>query len=82
MSPVVDVVLEFLEHHALEEAALGDEGFGRVIDDDFDVFVLGIFEFPLGGLEELARLARHDFYVLAPRRSELGSSPSRYCRRR
>src|SRR5882724_4158531 len=61
---VVDVVLEFLEHHALEEAALGDEGFGRVIDDDFDVFVLGIFEFPLGGLEELARLARHDFYVL------------------
>src|SRR6266478_4888467 len=61
---VVDVVLKFLEHHAEQFSALGDEGFGRVIDDDGDIFVLGIFEFPLGRLEELARLARHDFHVL------------------
>src|SRR5713226_8376493 len=31
---VLDVVLQFLEHHAVEEAAFGNERFGRMIDDD------------------------------------------------
>src|SRR5580704_4238996 len=60
---VLDVVFQFLEHHAGELAALDDEGLRRVIDDDFDFFSLGVFEFPLGSLEELTRLARHDLDV-------------------
>ena len=59
----LDIVFQFLEHHAGQPAAFRNEVLGRVIDDDFDVFPLGILEFPLGRLEELARFARHDFHV-------------------
>ncbi len=44
-------------------AVLNDERLGSMIDDDLDFFRLGVFEFPLGSLEELTRLARHDFHV-------------------
>src|ERR1700676_2175038 len=62
--PVVEVVFQFLEHHARQAPALGNERLRRMIDDDRDIFVLSVFKFPLGGLEELAWLARHDFDVL------------------
>jgi hypothetical protein len=60
----VDVVFHDLEHHALELAALDHEGLRRAVDDDLDVLFLGVLELPLGGLEELARLARHDLHAL------------------
>jgi hypothetical protein len=35
-----------------------------MVDDDLDVLLLGVLEFPLGGLEEAARLARHHLDAL------------------
>ena len=47
----------------LELAVLHDERLWGVIDDDLDLLLLRILQFPLGGLEEAARLARHDLDV-------------------
>ncbi len=60
----VEVVLDHIEGHAAQLAVLEHEVFRRTIDDDLDVFFFGVFELPGRGLEELARLARHDFHVL------------------
>src|SRR5690606_7973502 len=61
---LVEVVLELVEAHSDELAVLDDERFRRVVDDDLDAFLLRVLELPFRGLEELARLARHDFHVL------------------
>ncbi len=37
-----------------------------MIDDDLDVFLFGILELPVGGLEESARLACHNLDVFCP----------------
>ena len=60
----VHLVLEPLERHALELSALDDEGLRGVVDDDLDLLLLRVLQFPLGGLEEAARLARHDLDAL------------------
>ncbi len=58
--PSCEFVLHLLEQHAGELAALDHEALRRAIDDDLDVLALRILELPVGGLEESARLARHD----------------------
>ena len=48
----------------VELAVLDHEGLGRAVDDDLDAFLLGVLQLPRGGLEEAARLARHDLHAL------------------
>ena len=67
----VHLVLEPLELHALELAALDHEALRGVVDDDLDLLLLGVLQLPGRGLEEAARAARHDLDVLAPRRREV-----------
>jgi hypothetical protein len=45
-------------------AVLDHETLRRAIDHDLHGFMLGVLEFPRRGLEELARLARHDLHIL------------------
>src|SRR5690606_22839396 len=61
---LIDVVLELVETHPHELAVLDDESLRRVIDDDLDALLLRVLELPVGSLEELPRLARHDLHVL------------------
>ena len=61
----IEIVFHDVEHHADQLAAFADERLGRVIDDDLDVLGFGVFQFPLGRFEELARLARHDLHVVS-----------------
>src|SRR5215831_9698104 len=60
----IELVLHLVELHADEATVLDDERPGRAIDDDLDALLLGVLELPLGGLEEAARLARHDLDAL------------------
>ena len=60
----IHLVLHDIEQHALELSALDHEGFGRAVDDDLDALGFGVFEFPLGRLEELPRLACHHLHAL------------------
>src|SRR5262249_10231461 len=58
---------KLLELHADELARLlaraHDEALGRVVDDDLDLFFLGVLELPGRRLEVLARAAGHDLDV-------------------
>ena len=60
----LELVLHLLEQHAGEPAVLDDERLGRAVDDDLDALLLGVLELPGRGLEEAARLARHDLHAL------------------
>ena len=60
----VDVVFHLVEQHSGEPAVCDDEGFGHAVDDDLDVLFFSVLEFPCGGFEEAARLARHHFHAL------------------
>src|ERR1700683_2691450 len=45
--PIVQIVFEMLEYHALELTSLDHETLGRAIDHDLDGFLLGILELPV-----------------------------------
>src|SRR5262249_59237902 len=60
----IELVFHLVEAHAGEAAVLDDERPGRAVDDDLHALLLGILELPRGGLEEAARLARHDLDAL------------------
>ncbi len=58
-----NVVLDTVKQHPLQLAAVDDEFFWRVINDDLDPLLFGVLELPIGGLEESARLAGHNLDV-------------------
>jgi len=62
---VVELPLDPVEVHSLEDALLDHEVLGGVVDDDLDLLFLGVVELPWRSLEESARLARHDLHALA-----------------
>ena len=61
---VLEIVFHQFEGHTLEFAVLDDEFLRGVIDDDFDVFFLGVLQLPIRCLEELPRFARHHLDAL------------------
>src|SRR6185503_10545997 len=63
LTAAVELVLELVEAHADELAALDDELLRAQVDDDLDALFLGVLELPVGSLEELARLSRDDLDV-------------------
>ena len=60
---IVDLVLHQLEGHADKFAVVEHEFLGRVIDEDFDIFLFGILQLPVGCLEESPGLSSHHLDV-------------------
>ena len=46
LAALVDIILHHLECHPGQLAVFGDEGFWRMIDDDLDILMLGVFQLP------------------------------------
>src|SRR5207248_2664371 len=78
----VELVFHPLEAHPGEAAVLDDELAWQAVDDDLDALLLRVLELPVGGLEEAAGLARHDFDASPAASSRPPTGNSRTRRRR